>query len=274
VRRTSIALSRHDRHRGVTRHETGADPRRFAGGEEDLDLRTLSVRALWWRPLFLERRGVEQFDTVEDFDIGPRLGLEAGYTSTLLGSTADEGLFRLSAGVGVETRRFGFGLASARVSTRTRRDLREAVAHFDARWVQQPGRDLSVVTAAHGAVVERGPRETQFVLGGLDGLRAYPVQALNGTQVWRFNTEVRGVARRDVFNLVTVGGAVFHDAARAWGEGSAAGPWHHDAGFGLRLSFPHASLHQVARFDVAFPLSPTRDGRREPVFSFGSSQAF
>jgi len=25
---------------------------------------------------------------------------------------------------------------------------------------------------------------------------------------------------------------------------------------------------------VAFPLSPSRDGRREPVFSFGSSQAF
>jgi len=25
---------------------------------------------------------------------------------------------------------------------------------------------------------------------------------------------------------------------------------------------------------VAFPLSPSRDGKREPVFSFGSSQAF
>jgi len=111
-------------------------------------------------------------------------------------------------------------------------------------------------------------------VGGLNGLRAYGVQALAGTQIWRFNGETRWIAARNVFNLASLGGAGFVDAARAWGTGSDGAPWHHDAGVGLRLSFPHASLHQVARFDVAWPLSPTRGGRRSPVFSFGSSQAF
>jgi hypothetical protein len=92
--------------------------------------------------------------------------------------------------------------------------------------------------------------------------------------VWRFNGEARWVAARNVWSLVSLGGAGFVDAARAWGFGGNREPWHHDAGFGLRLSFPHASLHQVARFDIAFPLSPSRDGKREAVFSFGSSQAF
>jgi hemolysin activation/secretion protein len=130
------------------------------------------------------------------------------------------------------------------------------------------------VVAGHGEVAADAPREVQSVVGGLNGLRAYGVQALAGTQIWRFNGEARWVAARDMLDLASVGAATFVDAARAWGTGSDDSFWHHDVGVGLRLSFPHASLHQVARLDVAFPLSPTRDGRRSPVFSFGSSQAF
>ena len=76
-----------------------------------------------------------------------------------------------------------------------------------------------------------------------------------GAQVLRLNAETRWVALRDVGDLASFGGAVFVDAARAWSPVGDREPWHHDAGFGLRLSFPHASLHQVMRFDVAFPLS-------------------
>ena len=77
-----------------------------------------------------------------------------------------------------------------------------------------------------------------------------------------------------LFRSASVGGAVFVDAAHAWSPIGDPQSWHHDAGVGLRLSFPHASMHQVLRFDLAFPLSPMRDGRRAPVFSFGSAQAF
>jgi len=37
---------------------------------------------------------------------------------------------------------------------------------------------------------------------------------------------------------------------------------------------PHSSHERVARLDVAWPLRPGTDGRTEPVFSIGSSQAF
>ena len=91
---------------------------------------------------------------------------------------------------------------------------------------------------------------------------------VSGIMVWR------GVARRNVLQLVSLGGAVFWDTARAWGPGSGDEGWHHDAGFGLRLSLPHSSLNAVARFDVSWPIVPDIDGRHGPAFSFGSGQAF
>jgi len=33
-------------------------------------------------------------------------------------------------------------------------------------------------------------------------------------------------------------------------------------------------LGRVLRFDLAWPVNPTRDAKRQPVVSFGSSQAF
>ncbi len=273
VRRFAFALSQHDRRYGVTVPEPGAAIS-FPGGEEELKLRSGSVRVTFWKPHFIERRGIELFDPVEDFDVGSLVSMEGGLVLRAFGSTADEGLAKLRFEAGRETRRFGFGMARVRLSTRMRAGPRETLGAVDARWIQQPARDVAVVLAAYGEASDRAPREVQSVVGGLNGLRAYPVQALAGTQLWRFNGEMRWVAARGVWDLASVGGAVFVDAARAWGPGGDEEPWHHDAGFGLRLSFPHASLHQVARFDVAFPLSPSRDGRREPVFSFGSSQAF
>lgn len=273
VRRYIAAFSLMDRRYGLTSTEPGV-PISFTAGEEELKLRWLSGRVVFWVPHFIERRGIELFDPVEDFDVGSLVSMEGGFVLRALGSTADEGIARVRLEAGRETRRFGFGTMRGRISTRIRGGPRETLARLEGRWVQQPRRDVAIVLAGLGEVADRAPREVQYVVGGLNGLRAYPVQALAGTQVWRFNGETRWVARRDVWDLASIGGAVFVDAARAWGPGGDREPWHHDAGFGLRLSFPHASLHQVARFDVAFPLSPSRDGKREPVFSFGSSQAF
>jgi hypothetical protein len=273
VRRYTLAVARHDRHYGATVPEPGASIS-FPGGEEELKLRSASARITFWKPNYIERRGIELFDPIEDFDVGSLVSMEGGFALRAFGSTADEGIAKLRLELGRETERFGFGFARGRVSTRIRGGPRETLAGLDARWIQQPAPDVAIVFAVHGDAADRAPREVQYVIGGLNGLRAYPVQALAGTQVWRFNGETRWVAARGLWDLVSVGGAVFGDAARAWGPGGDREPWHHGAGFGLRLTFPHASLHQVVRMDVAFPLSPSRDGRREPVFSFGSSQAF
>ena len=273
VHRVAVGLGMHDRIYGPTEFSP-LSTIDVPAGEEELRLRWGSVRYTLWRPHYVERKGIELMDPVEDYDLGERMSLEGGLAMRAFGSTADEGIAKAQLDAGHETRRFGFGFLQSRFSTRLRRVPVETLAQIDGRWIQQPSPDLALVVAGHGEVAADAPREVQSVVGGLNGLRAYGVQALAGTQIWRFNGEARWVAARDVFEIASVGAATFVDAARAWGTGSDAAPWHHDAGLGLRLSFPHASLHQVARFDVAFPLSPTRDGGRSPVFSFGSSQAF
>ena len=273
VRRYTVGFQMYDRRYGVTVPEPGV-PLLLPGGEEEIKLRWPYARVTFWKPHYIERRGIELFDPIEDFDVGSLVSMESGLVLKVLGSRADEGTARLQLESGRETRRFGFGFAHGQLSTRIRGGPRETLAHLDARWIQQPRSDVAIVVAALGEAADRPERETQSIVGGLNGLRAYSVQALSGTQTWRFNAETRWVAARNVWSLASIGGAVFADAARAWGPGGDHEAWHHDAGFGLRLSFPHASLRQVARFDVAFPLSPTRDGKRDPVFSFGSSQAF
>lgn len=273
VRRLLYSVNVTDRHLKPSRLEPGA-PVEFAGGDEDLRLRRLGAEVMLWKPRFVQRRGIEQFDRVEDYDLGNSIAVLSAVSPKFLGGTSNEGYVRIRISGGLATRRFGFGFAAARFESRILSGAREAISRFEGRWVQQPNPSLTFVTAALAVSAKDPARDFQAVIGGLNGLRAYSVHALAGPQVWRLNAETRWVAARNCWNLVSVGGAAFGDAGRAWGLGSGDGPWHTDVGFGLRLSLPRSSLNEVARFDIAWPVSPTRDGRREPVLTFGSSQAF
>lgn len=273
VQRLVASLEWKDRRLEPTRLEFGAPPE-FAGPLEDLRIRRLAGEVRLWRPHFLQRRGVDRFDRVEDFDVGPSFSAKLGVAPRLLDSSADEGYVRLKFDSGVDAGRAGFGLLRTAWSARLRSGARESLGDVRARWVLQPGPDHTSVLAAFGQAGYRMPRDFQIELGGLNGLRAYPVHALAGTQVWRLNAEHRWIALRDVADLVSFGGAVFADAGRTWGPGSAGKGWHQNLGLGLRLALPHSALNQVARFDVAWPVGPERGGRSGAVLSFGSSQAF
>jgi hypothetical protein len=209
---------------------------------------------------------------VEDFDIGATLGLKLGYSPGFLGSTADEGYARLTGSIGAAPGR-GFGWVRGSVTSRLRRDLRETVSTVDARWIDQTVPGQTLVLAAYGIAGFRTARDFQVIFGGLNGLRAYPVQALAGTQAWRLNAEDRWTIG-EYAELVTLGAVVFTDAAQTWGAGAAGSDWHLASGVGLRIALPRWSLTQVLRIDLAWPVSPTRDRRRNPVVSIGSSQAF
>lgn len=273
VQRFVATYRAYDRRLGVSVLEPGA-PAEFAGGEEELRLRRLEGEATLWRPSFVTRRGVDFMDRVEDFDLGTIVVVGMGVAPRSLGSGADEGWLHGRLGGGAAAGVAGFGFASAELRTRVRSGLRETFAEFRARWVLQPRPAIALVTAISGAAGRRMPRSFQLRAGALNGLRGFPVEEVAGTQLWRGNAEARWTAKRNLLQLVTLGGAVFWDSARAYGPGSGGESWHHDAGFGLRLSLPHSALNAVARFDVAWPIAPRVDGRHGPAYSFGSGQAF
>lgn len=273
VNRFVASFESKDRRFEPSRLEFGA-PADFAGPLEELRLRRVSAELRVWRPRWLQRRGVDRFDRVEDFDVGTQFAFKGGFAPRALGSSADEGYMRARLDAGVDAGPLGFGLVRSGASARLRSGARESLARVSARWIVQPARDQTFAVGAVGEAGRRMPRDFQLELGGLNGLRAFGVHALTGTQAWRLNAEHRVIVLRECWQLVSFGGAVFFDSGRTWGPGSSGRGWHHGAGFGLRLALPHSALNQVARFDLAWPVGPEDDGRRGPVITFGSSQAF
>jgi hypothetical protein len=275
VKRVTGSLYSLERRLGPTVWDTtGAPPPASQiGPAEELRLRRIAVEVRFWKPKYVERTGVERVDRVEDFDLGPSLAIKIGLAPRLFGSTADEGYVRIGLDAGAQTRA-GFGTLRSSISSRLRGGPLEVIEQADGRWVWQENFDHTVVASLVGIAGHEVPRSFQVVVGGLNGLRAYPVHAVAGTQMVRWNLEDRRILVRDIFHLVSVGEAMFVDGARGWGAGSEGSGAYNAAGFGVRLGPPRAALGPAFRIDFAWPLSPTRDGRRDPVVSFGSTHAF
>lgn len=262
-----------DRSFGESAATPGA-PVEFTGGEERLRVRRVVAEGRLWRPAFVERYGAERLDGVEDFDLGPSLAVALGYSPRALGANVEDGSMAFRLDAGADGGRAGFGWMRFGLGSRLVAGPRETTLRFEGRWFNQAIPRHTLVVAALGAGGWNQARDFQLVVGGLNGLRAHDVHALAGDQLWRFNAESRWLIGRDFMRLVSLGTAVFWDAARTWGPGSNGAPWQHDVGLGLRVGLPRSALNRVARFDVAWPLSPAQADGREAVFSFGSSQAF
>jgi len=272
IQRLLLSIFIQDRELGPMRVTPQAVPG-FQRPGDDLQTRRISVEGRLWRPRFIERSYVNRLGFVEDYDIGSSFRLKLGYSPKAFGGTAGEAYTQMQLFAGASAGS-GFGWLRSSVSGRIRREPREVLARVDARWMQQIRDRHAAVFSAVGVSGSRMPPDFQVGVGGLTGLRSYQVQAVSGRRLWRFNAEGRWTVAQNYFDALTIGIVGFTDAARAWGTGSEGSTWHYSAGTGLRFALPLWSASRVLRIDVAWPVSPTRDGKRDPVFSFGSGQAF
>ena len=247
-------------------------PPEFSGGEENLRLRRLALEGVWWKPHYIERVAVNRMTRIEDFDTGTRLSLKLGYAPRAFGSTASEGYLLTMLDAGARSGK-SFGLLHASLETRYRRAPRDEIQALSARWVAVLPHRQSLIFAGLGMRGIQTARDFQLRVGGLNGLRAYPIYELTGTSMLRFNVEDR-ISGPELFQLVSLGGAAFYDAAHMTGPGADGTPWHQDAGLGLRIGFSRSAINQVVRVDFAAPISPSREERHRVVLSFASSQAF
>jgi hypothetical protein len=273
IRRFTASWLTLDRRFGPSILAPGAPPE-FDGSFEFLHLRRLALEARFWHPQFVERTRVDGLVGVEDFDLGGQVAVSGGFSLEALGGSDNEGYAALRFGRGTDRGRWGFGWVQAQGSTRILAGPVESIGQIEGRWINQAIPRHTLVLAALGAGGYKTSRDFQLVVGGLNGLRAQGVHALSGDELWRFNAESRWLVGPDLLQVLSVGAAAFWDVARTRGPGSGDPPWNHDVGFGLRLSLPGSSLARVARFDVAWTVSPAGAGPRKPVFSFSSSQAF
>jgi len=203
-------------------------------------------------------RNRDQIERTEDFALGWQASVLLGYAATGFGSDRNAGIFQLSLAKGHElsprqtllwnsaaTGRWESGaLANAQFS---------AKAHYYFR--QSPRRLFFMTLAADAA--HHLDADQQILLGGDNGLRAYPLRYQSGAGRWLFTAEQRWYTNWYPFRLFNVGGAAFYDMGRTFGSGTATSRDQgllKDIGVGLRLGANRSALGNVVHVDLSYPL--------------------
>ena len=194
----------------------------------------------------------------EDFYMGTEISLSAGYSSSDFDNARDAILWSGSI-------RRGFGnidksavLFSASLSGRreTGRST-NVLASINARYYRQQSDKrlfFATLAAIRGHALDL---DGLAEIGGSRGLRGYPQRYQTGDSSLLLSFEQRYFTDWYPFRVVRVGGAVFADVGRVWGDnpvGEQRFGWLTDVGFGLRLAGTRLSSKKLIHLDIAFPL--------------------
>jgi hemolysin activation/secretion protein len=137
---------------------------------------------------------------------------------------------------------------------RARNLIADAGAKYYWRWRE----DWLLFAGLSGTVTDSLDPDMQLLLGGDNGLRGYPLRYESGTSRALLTVEQRFYTDWFPFRLVRVGGAIFADVGRTWGNGVIGNSdpgLLRDVGFGLRLGNTRSGLGNVLHIDFAFPLN-------------------
>ena len=200
----------------------------------------------------------DQIGRTEDFYLGTRLSGSLGWSDTSFGADRDALVFGAQA-----SRSFGSldnhalllsGQASGRVESGR---AVNSVLNLTARYYQtQSSKRLffATLSATAGHSLDL---DNTIEIGGDSGLRGYPLRYQSGDSKLLLTLEQRYFTDWYPFRLVRIGGAIFADAGRVWGDDPVGGRrfnWLSDVGFGLRLAPTRSSAGKMIHLDVAFPL--------------------
>ena len=96
----------------------------------------------------------------------------------------------------------------------------------------------------------------ELTVGGITGLRGYPVDYSRGDKRYVFTLERRYFTDLHILNLLRVGLVAFVDVGKAWGlENQPYSPLLSDVGVGLRLSSTKIRVGNIVHIDIATPTS-------------------
>ena len=201
----------------------------------------------------------EQIGQTEDFMMGRRIVASLGWSDTSLGADRDALIY--SALVSQSFGTMARNALQLSVSTSGRVESGEAVnarARVIARYYRKQS-DKSVSFASiRGTAGHALDLDNLVSLGGPSGLRGFPLRYQNGDSSFVATVEQRYFTDWYPFRLIRVGGAVFADAGRVWGDSPVDEErlgWLADVGIGLRLALTRSTSGKVIHIDVAFPLN-------------------
>jgi outer membrane protein assembly factor BamA len=207
---------------------------------------------------FVTAQNRDQIKRTEDFLTGTRIAATLGWSDEGIGADRDAALYWLSA-----SRSFGdlaksAMLLSANASGRVESgDAVNALLSVSARFYNQQSDQRTFFTTISGTYGNNLDLDNPVELGGDTGLRGYPLRYQSGDSKILLTVEQRYFWNWYPFRLVRVGGAIFADTGRTWGENPLGGEslgWLSDVGFGLRLAPTRTGTRSIIHLDLAFPL--------------------
>lgn len=199
-----------------------------------------------------------QIGRTEDFYMGARFTASLGWADTGFGADRD-------ALVGSATANIGFGsldktallLTLQSNGRRESGDSANATTTLNARFYHRQSDKRLFFMKLSGTAGHNLDLDNLVELGGKTGLRGYPLRYQSGDSRMLFTIEQRYFTDWYPWRLFRVGGAIFADVGRTWGDNPIGEPnldWLKNVGFGLRFAPTRFSTNKVAHLDFAFPL--------------------
>ncbi len=137
-------------------------------------------------------------------------------------------------------------------------NLANALLSLTARYYRRQSQKRTFFAALSGTAGEALDLDNPVEIGGNSGLRGYPLRYQAGESKVLATIEQRYYTDWYPFRLARVGGAIFADVGRVWGDNSLGADnreWLTDVGVGLRLAMTRVSAGRVVHIDLAFPLN-------------------
>jgi outer membrane protein assembly factor BamA len=208
---------------------------------------------------FETTKNKEQIGRTEDFFMGQRLTATLGYASEDFDADRDAVLY-----TGNYSRGFGSLLSKALLTTawvsgRLERgaNSQNAKIGLSARYYHQQSKKRMFYVTIEGVQGNNLDLDNVVELGGDTGLRGYPLRYQSGESKVLFTAEQRYFWDWYPFRLFRVGGAIFADVGRVWGDSAVGEPrekWLRDVGIGLRFASTRTGFRRMLHLDIAFPL--------------------
>jgi outer membrane protein assembly factor BamA len=200
----------------------------------------------------------DRIGRTEDFFTGTRFTATLGLSKEDFGSDRDAVLYRTSYSRGFGAFDKKSLLLSVWASGRQESgDSKNAEVGFVARYYRPQSEKRLFYMTMRGIQGHDLDLDNPIELGGDSGLRGYPLRYQSGDANFLFSVEQRFFWDWYPFRLFRVGGAVFFDVGRTWGDNPVGGEssgWLRDVGFGLRFAPTRTGARKILHLDIAFPL--------------------
>ncbi len=200
----------------------------------------------------------DQIGRIEDRYLGTRFAASLGFASEAAGSDRDALILDASAQTGFGNSESSSLLLAASLGARVENSgVENLLLDTSARYFKRQSERRLLYVGLNASYGQSLDTDQYLQLGGDSGLRGYPLRYQTGDKRALLTVEQRYFTDWYPWRLFKVGGAVFFDVGRVWGDSPVErsnSELLRDIGFGLRIGNDRSGLGRMTHIDIAMPL--------------------